>query len=66
MNTKIKWNEFQTLCHEAWRTEGQGSNDVKTVHNYLVNCEKKVTMFLNEVISSAWKLYKEDVNISAL
>ena len=57
---QLTWNEFLSTCKEAWKTEGQGSNQVKTVHGYLLSCEKKPSMTKMQVAASAYKLYKSE------
>ena len=54
----MKYNQFRTLCKEAWKTEGQGSNELRKVHDALLTCDKKLSMTKIEVITSAWNYYK--------
>jgi hypothetical protein len=58
---RLTFNEFQSLCKEAWKAEGNGSNKVILVHNCLLRCYKNTGMGLKQVISSAWKCYKETI-----
>jgi hypothetical protein len=54
----MTYNEFQSACKEAWRTEGQGSNIVRIAHICLCRVEKIVGMPKSALISAAWKIYK--------
>lgn len=57
---KMTYQEFQKLCAEAWKTEGQGSREIKEVHDCLLRCEKNPGMSANQAIASAWKEYLQE------
>lgn len=63
---KLTYNEFASLCAEAWRTEGQGSSAVKEVHNCLLCVEKTPSMSPNQVIAAAWVIYNGRVQKKVL
>ena len=54
---KLTWNQFLSACKLAWETEGQGSDEVKIVHSYLLKCEKNSSMGLIQVAAAAYKMY---------
>ena len=54
----MTYNQFQTLCKEAWRTQGQGNSSIRKVHECLLKAEKHVGQSLNDVMAKAWAIYK--------
>jgi len=54
----MTYNQFQTLCKEAWRTEGQGNSSICRVHECLLKAKKHPAQSPNDVIGIAWKVYK--------
>lgn len=54
----MTYNQFQTLCKEAWRTEGQGNSQIRKVHECLLKSEKWPTQTVSNLMAKAWKIYK--------
>lgn len=56
---KIKtWQEWLSLCKDAWQTDSPIVHELKVVKGYLLMVDKTPKDSLQKIAGNAWKLYK--------